>query len=65
MKNFLRKFGSIKVWIALWSMIVITVIVVKDMSAFKDLAALMVTPIVGFLAVNVWQDKIHADKGNG
>jgi len=62
MKNVLRKLGSVKVWIALWSMVLITVIVIKDMTGFNSLATLMVGPIIGYLAANVWEDKIHLDK---
>jgi len=62
MKNTLRKLGSVKVWIALWSMALITYIVVKDLTGFNSLATLMVGPIIGYLAANVWEDKIHLDK---
>jgi MFS-type transporter involved in bile tolerance (Atg22 family) len=58
----LRKLGSVKVWIALWSMGLITYIVVKDMAGFSSLATLMVGPIIGYLAANVWEDKIHLEK---
>jgi len=62
MKNILRKLGSVKVWIALWSMVLITFIVWKDMSAFSNLAALALAPIVAYLGANVWQDKIYINK---
>ncbi|MCL2808645.1 MAG: hypothetical protein FWD24_01125 [Treponema sp.] len=62
MKNTLRKLGSVKVWIALWSMALITYIVVKDLTGFNSLATLMVGPIIAYLAANVWEDKIHLDK---
>ena len=64
MKNILRKLGSVKVWIALWSMALITFIVLKDLSAFNNLAALALTPIVAYLGANVWQDKIYTDKNS-
>ena len=65
MKNVLRKLGSVKVWIALWSMALITYVVWKDLSAFNNLAALALTPIVAYLGANVWQDKIYTDKNSG
>ena len=64
MKNVLRKLGSVKVWIALWSMALITFIVIKDLSAFNNLAMLAVAPIVTYLGANVWQDKIYIDKNS-
>jgi hypothetical protein len=62
MKNVLRKLGSVKVWIALWSMAMITFIVIKNLSAFNNLAMLALAPIVAYLGANVWQDKIYTDK---
>jgi len=41
---------------------VISFIVAKDMTGFSGLATVMVGPIVGYLAANVFQDKIHIDK---
>jgi len=61
--NVLRKLGSVKVWIALWSMFLITYIVVKDLTAFNNLAMLAVGPVTGYLAANVWGDKIRLDGG--
>jgi hypothetical protein len=68
MKNVIKKLGSVKVWIALWSMLLITYIVIKDRASFNNLAQLAIGPIVAYLAANVWEDKIHLDKlpkGNG
>jgi len=65
MKKVLRKLGSVKVWIALWSMWLITFIVVKDQTGFANLAILALTPIIGYLGANVWQDKIFQDKQPG
>jgi len=65
MKDVLRKLKSVKVWIALWSMALITYIVWKDMSAFSNLAGLALAPIVAYLGANVWQDKIFIDKNSG
>ncbi|MCL2252555.1 MAG: hypothetical protein FWC12_11680 [Treponema sp.] len=62
MKNVLRKLGSVKVWIALWSMIIVSYIVLKDMTGFNNLAMLAMAPIITYLGVNVWGDKIHLDK---
>jgi hypothetical protein len=61
----LQKLKSVKVWIALWSMALITYIVVMDQSAFNNLAMLAMGPIIGYLAANVWQDKIRLDDGRG
>jgi len=61
--NVLRKLGSVKVWIALWSMALITYIVVMDRSAFSGLATVAIGPIIGYLAANVWEDKVRLDGG--
>jgi len=61
--NILRKLGSVKVWIALWSMALVTFIVWRDLSAFSGLATVAIGPIIGYLAANVWEDKIHLDGG--
>jgi len=63
-KNVLRKLRSVKVWIALWSMALVTYIVCKDMAAFNNLAMLAFAPVVAYLGANVWQDKIHLDGGS-
>ena len=62
MRNVLRKLGSVKVWIALWSMALISYIVWKDLSAFNNLAMLAVGPVVAYLGANVWGDKIRLDR---
>lgn len=61
MKNVLRKLGSVKVWIALWSMALVTFIVLKNLTAFNNLAMLATGPVIGYLAANVWQDKVRLD----
>jgi len=63
MRNVIRKLGSVKVWIALWSMALITFIVWNNLSAFNNLAMFAVGPIIGYLGANVWEDKIHMDGG--
>jgi len=63
MRNVFKKLGSVKVWIALWSMALITYIVWKDLSAFNNLAMIAVGPIIGYLGANVWEDKIHLGGG--
>jgi len=68
MKNILRKLGSVKVWIALWSMALITFIVLKNLSAFNNLAMLAVTPIVRIWRpmsgrIKFTQTKILAPRG--
>jgi hypothetical protein len=64
-KNLLKKFTSVKTWIALWSMAIITVIVLKGAGDFNNLAMLLTGPIVGYLAANVWQDKLYLDNKRG
>jgi uncharacterized membrane protein (DUF441 family) len=63
MRNVLRKLGSVKVWIALWSMALVTYIVGKNLSAFNNVAMLCAGPVLGYLAANVIEDKIHLDAG--
>jgi len=62
MKRILGKLGSIKVWIALWSMALINYIVITDKTGFVNLAVLALTPIIGYLGANVWQKKVCQDK---
>jgi hypothetical protein len=62
MKKLLRKLGSVKVWIALWSMMLINYIVVMDRVGFVNLAILALTPIICYLGANVWQKKVCQDK---
>jgi hypothetical protein len=57
MKRVLRKLGSVKVWIALWSMLLINYIVVMDRAGFNNLAMMALAPIIAFLGANVWQKK--------
>jgi hypothetical protein len=63
MKNVLRKLGSVKVWIALWSMALITFIVWKNLAAFNNLAMLALGPVAAYLGANVWQDKLYLNGG--
>lgn len=69
MKKVLQKLGSVKVWIALWSMFLITFITMRNMTDFNNLAMLAMAPVVAYLGANVWGDKIHLDtnktKGQG
>jgi hypothetical protein len=44
-------------------MALITYIVYKNLSAFNNVAVLALGPVVGYLAANVWEDKIHLDSG--
>jgi hypothetical protein len=35
----------------------------KNLSAFNNVAMLALGPVVGYLAANVWEDKMHLDSG--
>jgi hypothetical protein len=62
MKAFLKKLLSIKVWIALWSLFLISYVVVNNLGDFNNLAMALVVPVIGYLGANVWQDKIYTSE---
>ena len=63
MKN--RKFKSVKVWITIWAIALITYIVVANRVDFLQLAHLLATIPMIYLPVNTWQKKIFEDKLKG
>lgn len=61
----MKKLGSVKVWITLWCMILISYIVLADLASFNNLAMLAIAPILTYIGANVLQDKIYLDNKNG
>ena len=59
MKKFFCKFLSMKVLFSVASMIVIYIIVLKQMTAFQNLALTLVAPIVTYVWANVKQDEVE------
>jgi hypothetical protein len=57
-----RKFKSVKTWIVIWSLGLITYIVIAGKAEFLQLATLLATIPLAYIPSNVLQKKI--DKGS-
>jgi hypothetical protein len=60
-----NKLKSVKVWITIWAIALITYIVVANRVDFLQLAHLLATIPMIYLPVNTWQKKIFEDKLKG
>lgn len=58
MKEFLKKFKSIKVLITIWCLILLSYIIFKEMKDFISLATILATAPLVYCGCNVIQDKI-------
>lgn len=58
----MNKFKSVKVWITIWAIALITYIVVANRVDFLQLAHLLATIPMIYLPVNTWQKKIFEDR---
>lgn len=60
------KLKSIKFWVTVWAMGIVTFIVVADRVAFLDVAKYLAAVPVAYIGMNVWQKKIlNENKTNG
>ena len=55
------KFKSVKFWVTLWAMAMVSFIVVADRTEFMQIAQPLCFVPLGYLGVNVWQKKIYKD----
>lgn len=55
------KLKSVKFWVVLWAMLIITLIVVTKQAEFKDIALALVSVPLAYIPSNVWQKKIVSD----
>lgn len=60
-----NKLKSVKTWIVVWAIGLITYIVVAGMTDFLTLATLLATIPLAFIPCNVAQKKIEGDLENG
>ena len=54
----LQKLTSVKTWVVLWAMFVITYIIIADRSEFLVIAQMLCVVPPAYLGVNVWQKNI-------
>lgn len=59
--KFLQKLFSVKFWITLWAVLLITYIVLAEESEFILIAELLCAVPLAYLGLNVWQKKIMTD----
>jgi hypothetical protein len=58
------KFKSFKFWFALVSLALSAYIVVKNLTAFNNVAIALVTPALAYMYANVKQDEIYLKHGS-
>lgn len=56
------KFKSRKLWVTIWSMVIVTFIIIANRSEFKEIANVLCFVPIAFIGGNVWQKKIFSDK---
>lgn len=64
MKQFLAKFKSIKVLITVWCMVLLTHIVIHNLTNFIQLSIILAAAPLVYCGVNVLQDKIYKGENN-
>lgn len=63
MERLLLKLGSVKTWVALWCMGVLTYMVAAD-RLDNAVASILAGAVVAFIGANVAQKKIEADRAH-
>ena len=58
-----NKLKSVKTWIVVWAMIVISYIVLMEETSMLQLATLLATIPLAYIPTNVFQKKIELDNG--
>ena len=56
-----NKLKSVKLWVTLWSIAMVTFIVIANRTEFMSIAQPLCFVPLGYLGVNVWQKKIYED----
>ena len=59
MKSLLTKFKSTKLWITIWSLCIISYIVIADKTAFYGIAQLLCSIPLSYVVANVAQKAIY------
>ena len=57
-----RKLKSVKTWIVIWALGLITYIVIAGKAEFLQLATLLATVPLAYIPSNVWQKKISKEE---
>ena len=57
-----NKLLSVKLWVTLWSMVIVSYIVFADKTDFMIIAQWLCSVPLAYLGLNVWQKKIISDK---
>lgn len=57
-QKILTKLLSVKTWVVLWAMFIITFCIVADRSEFLPIAQMLCVVPPAYLGVNVWQKNI-------
>lgn len=55
------KLKSVKLWVTLWAIAMVTFIVIANRTDFLNIAQPLCFVPLGYLGVNVWQKKIYED----
>ena len=61
-KTFFKKLLSIKTWVTLWAMVIVSYVIFTNKTDFLIIAQWLCTVPLAYLGVNVWQKKIMSDK---
>lgn len=56
-----NKLKSVKLWVTLWSIVMVSFIVIANRTEFMSIAQPLCFVPLGYLGVNVWQKKIYED----
>lgn len=55
------KLTSVKLWVTLWAIAMVSFILIANRTEFLDIAWLLCFVPISYLGVNVWQKKIYKD----
>ena len=58
-----NKLTSVKLWVTLWAIAMVSFIVIANRTEFLNIAQPLSFVPLGYLGVNVWQKKIYKDGG--
>lgn len=61
-KTFFKKLLSIKTWVTLWAMVIVSYVIFTNKTDFLIIAQWLCAVPLAYLGVNVWQKKIMSGK---
>lgn len=61
-KTFFKKLLSIKTWVTLWAMVIVSYVIFTNKTDFLIIAQWLCTVPLAYLGANVWQKKIMSGK---